>query len=48
MTDTAITSVAEALAEWAVALEPSEADLALARRSLLDTVAVVPRPAITR
>jgi 2-methylcitrate dehydratase PrpD len=41
MTDTAITSVAEALAEWAVELDPSEDDLALAHRSLLDTVAVM-------
>jgi 2-methylcitrate dehydratase PrpD len=35
-----MTIVAESLAEWAVALEPSDDDLALARRSLVDTVAV--------
>jgi 2-methylcitrate dehydratase PrpD len=34
------TSVATSLAEWALALEPSADDLALADRSLLDTVAV--------
>jgi 2-methylcitrate dehydratase PrpD len=33
-------SVAEELAGWATTLEPSEADLALAQRSLVDTVAV--------
>src|SRR3954462_7912574 len=35
-----MTRVAESLAAWAVGLEPSEDDLALARRSLVDTVAV--------
>ena len=33
--------VASSLARWATELEPSEEDLALARRSLLDTVAVM-------
>ncbi|MEV8546853.1 MmgE/PrpD family protein [Streptomyces sp. NPDC051572] len=33
-------AVAESLAEWAFGYEPDGADLALARRSLLDTVAV--------
>ncbi|MFZ0380720.1 MAG: MmgE/PrpD family protein [Solirubrobacteraceae bacterium] len=32
---------ADGLARWATSLEPSEEDLALARRSLLDTVAVM-------
>jgi 2-methylcitrate dehydratase PrpD len=32
---------ADALARWATSLEPSEEDLALARRSLLDTLAVM-------
>ncbi|MFF5010929.1 MmgE/PrpD family protein [Streptomyces phaeochromogenes] len=32
--------IAESLAEWAYAYEPGSGDLALARRSLLDTVAV--------
>ena len=32
---------ADALARWATSLEPSEEDLALAQRSLLDTVAVM-------
>ena len=35
-----MTPVAEALAAWAAGLEPSDDDLALARRSLVDTVAV--------
>jgi len=35
-----VRTAAAALAEWAVRLEPSEEDLALARRALLDTVAV--------
>src|SRR6516162_5650840 len=35
-----MTSVAETLAEWAAGLEPGPADLDLAHRSLLDTVAV--------
>ena len=35
-----MTSVAERLAEWAVALDPSPGDVALAERALLDTVAV--------
>src|SRR4051812_43395978 len=35
-----MTPVAASLAGWAAALEPSEDDLALARRSLVDTVAV--------
>ncbi len=35
------TSVARALAGWATELDPSDEDLALARRSLLDTVAVM-------
>ncbi|HEY4826394.1 MAG TPA: MmgE/PrpD family protein [Solirubrobacteraceae bacterium] len=34
-------SLAESLARWAVSLDPSEDDLALARRSLLDTVGVM-------
>jgi 2-methylcitrate dehydratase PrpD len=38
---TLTTSVASALAGWATELDPSEADLALAQRSLLDTVAVM-------
>lgn len=33
-------AVAEELARWAVSLQPAEEDLDLARRSLLDTVAV--------
>ena len=33
-------SIAQRLAEWAVALAPSEGDLALAQRSLVDTLAV--------
>ena len=33
--------LADALARWATELDPSEDDLALARRSLLDTVGVV-------
>ena len=37
---TATAGVASALARWATELDPSEDDLALARRSLLDTVAV--------
>ena len=37
---TATAGLADALARWATELEPSEDDLALARRSLLDTVAV--------
>jgi 2-methylcitrate dehydratase PrpD len=36
----ASSGVAQALAEWAVALAPTEEDLTLAHRSLLDTVAV--------
>jgi 2-methylcitrate dehydratase PrpD len=35
-----MTTVAEELAGWAAGLEPSEDDLALARRSLVDTAAV--------
>jgi 2-methylcitrate dehydratase PrpD len=35
-----MTGVAERLAGWAVGLEPSDDDLALAQRSLVDTVAV--------
>lgn len=35
-----MTSTAESLAQWASALEPTEQDLQLARRSLLDTAAV--------
>jgi 2-methylcitrate dehydratase PrpD len=35
-----MTSVADRLARWATTLRPSEADLALADRALLDTVAV--------
>src|SRR6478735_8176405 len=35
-----VTTVAERLAAWAVAFTPSDDDLALARRSLVDTVAV--------
>ena len=35
-----MTRVAEQLAAWAAGLEPSDDDLALARRSLVDTVAV--------
>src|SRR3954470_8439191 len=35
-----MTRVAESLAAWAAGLEPSDDDLALARRSLVDTVAV--------
>ena len=35
-----MTPVAEQLAAWAAGLEPSDDDLALARRSLADTVAV--------
>ena len=35
-----MTPVAETLAAWAAGLEPSDDDLALARRSLVDTVAV--------
>ncbi len=35
-----MTSIASALAEWAHDLEPTGEDLALADRSLLDTVAV--------
>ena len=35
-----MTPVAEQLAAWAAGLEPSDDDLALARRSLVDTVAV--------
>jgi 2-methylcitrate dehydratase PrpD len=35
-----MTAVAEQLAAWAVGLEPSDDDLGLARRSLVDTVAV--------
>jgi 2-methylcitrate dehydratase PrpD len=38
---TLTSSVAHALARWAIELDPSEEDLALARRSLLDTVAVM-------
>jgi 2-methylcitrate dehydratase PrpD len=37
---TATAGLADALARWATELDPSEDDLALARRSLLDTVAV--------
>jgi 2-methylcitrate dehydratase PrpD len=36
----AVTSIAAELARWATTLVPTDADLALARRSLLDTVAV--------
>jgi 2-methylcitrate dehydratase PrpD len=39
-TGAAAGSTAERLAAWAVAYEPTEADLRLARRSLVDTVAV--------
>ena len=35
-----MTGVAAPLAAWAAGLEPSDDDLALARRSLVDTVAV--------
>jgi 2-methylcitrate dehydratase PrpD len=35
-----VTHVAEQLADWAAGLEPSDDDLALARRSLVDTLAV--------
>jgi len=35
------TATADALARWATELQPTEKDLALARRSLLDTVAVM-------
>jgi 2-methylcitrate dehydratase PrpD len=38
---TATAGLADALARWATELEPSEDDLALARRSLLDTVGVM-------
>ncbi len=38
---TATAELADALARWATGLEPTEEDLALARRSLLDTVAVM-------
>ena len=38
---TATAGLADELARWATALDPSEDDLALARRSLLDTVAVM-------
>ena len=38
---TATAGLADALARWATELEPSEDDLALARRSLLDTVSVM-------
>jgi 2-methylcitrate dehydratase PrpD len=38
---TLTSSVARALAGWATEFDPSEEDLALARRSLLDTVAVM-------
>ncbi|MBV8221232.1 MAG: MmgE/PrpD family protein [Solirubrobacterales bacterium] len=38
---TATAGLAEGLARWATALDPSEDDLALARRSLLDTAAVM-------
>ncbi len=38
--ETGTAGLADALARWATELEPSEDDLALARRSLLDTVAV--------
>jgi 2-methylcitrate dehydratase PrpD len=38
---TLTSSVARGLADWATELDPSEEDLALARRSLLDTVAVL-------
>src|SRR5277367_2720637 len=37
---TATAGLADELARWATELDPSEDDLALARRSLLDTVAV--------
>ncbi|HUA70946.1 MAG TPA: MmgE/PrpD family protein [Solirubrobacteraceae bacterium] len=38
---TATAGLADALARWATELDPSEDDLALARRSLLDTVGVM-------
>jgi 2-methylcitrate dehydratase PrpD len=38
---TATAGLADQLARWATALDPSEDDLALARRSLLDTAAVM-------
>ena len=38
---TATAGLANELAHWAIELEPSEEDLALARRSLLDTVGVI-------
>ena len=38
---TATAGLADALARWATELEPSEDDLAIARRSLLDTVGVM-------
>jgi 2-methylcitrate dehydratase PrpD len=38
---TATAGLADELARWATALDPSEDDLALARRALLDTVAVM-------
>ena len=39
--ETATAGLADELARWATELDPSEDDLALARRSLLDTVAVM-------
>ncbi|HUA43997.1 MAG TPA: MmgE/PrpD family protein, partial [Solirubrobacteraceae bacterium] len=38
---TVTAGLADELARWATALDPSEDDLALARRSLLDTAAVM-------
>ena len=38
---TATAGLADELARWATELDPSQEDLALARRSLLDTVAVM-------
>src|ERR1700693_472329 len=38
--ESAMPSLAVMLAEWAAGLEPDQADLELAHRSLLDTVAV--------
>lgn len=35
-----MTSIAAELAHWATDLEPSEADLELAQRAVLDTIAV--------
>jgi 2-methylcitrate dehydratase PrpD len=39
--ETATAPIAQSLARWAAELDPSEDDLALARRSLLDTVGVM-------